>query len=94
LIARTKINNGTLILPKELTDRYRIENSMIMLVPMDDGIFIKPIPKDFISTDEGKLEQQAIDNEVNTIITVLYSTIEDAQAKGAKTHHIHHERMS
>ncbi|MGQ9781368.1 MAG: AbrB/MazE/SpoVT family DNA-binding domain-containing protein [Nitrososphaeria archaeon] len=76
MIIHTKIDGGKLVLPKELLDKYGINmTSIIMLIPMDDGIFIKPITRDTTQLDKAKREHRSMETEVDDLIEVLSDAV-------------------
>jgi bifunctional DNA-binding transcriptional regulator/antitoxin component of YhaV-PrlF toxin-antitoxin module len=76
LITYTRIKEDVLVIPKELIDRYGIdESSFITLVQVDEGILIKlPVRKGNILLGN---EEHKMQREVNAIINVLSGSIKN-----------------
>ncbi len=77
LIVPTKIKDGNINIPKEILERYKIENNtFLILIPIEQGILVRPIFKKEGNAKKTIEIDQALENEINAIVTELSDTLE------------------
>jgi len=76
LIVPTKIKDGNINIPKEILERYKIEdNTFLILIPIEQGILVRPIFKREGGVIKTVEIDQALENEINAIVTELSDTL-------------------
>ncbi|MEM3404345.1 MAG: hypothetical protein QXJ17_07415 [Nitrososphaeria archaeon] len=77
MIVPTKIKDGNINIPKEILERYKIENNtFLILIPIEQGILVRPIFKKEGNAKKTIEIDQALENEINAIVTELSDTLE------------------